>query len=157
MNRIGIGYDIHKLVKGRKLIIGGLTIPFEKGLLGHSDADVLLHAISDAILGALSLGDIGTYFPPGDDKYKDISSDSILKKAVSMAQQKGYKLGNIDSVIITEKPVLSKYYKQIIDSIASITGLSASFISVKAKTNEGLDSIGKGEAIAAYAVVMLNK
>jgi 2-C-methyl-D-erythritol 2,4-cyclodiphosphate synthase len=157
MNRIGIGYDIHRLVEGRKLIIGGVSIPYEKGLLGHSDADVLLHAISDAILGALSHEDIGIYFPPDDDKYKDISSSIILKKALTIAEKEGFKIINIDSVIIAQKPAFSKYYKQIINSISQITGLSPSFISVKAKTNEGLDALGKGEAIAAYAVVLMGQ
>ncbi len=157
MNRIGIGYDIHRLVKGRRLIIGGVHIPYEKGLLGHSDADVLLHAISDAILGAVSRDDIGTYFPPDDDKYKNMNSVSILKKALAVAKKDGYRILNVDSVIIAEEPKLSKYYKQIIDSLSEITGLSASFIGLKAKTNEGLDASGKGEAIATYAVVLLEK
>ncbi len=157
MNRVGIGYDIHRLVEGRRLLLGGVDIPHEKGLLGHSDADVLLHAVSDAILGALSHGDIGVYFPPDDEKYKDMQSSIILKKALSLAAQEGFHLVNIDCVIIAQKPVLSKYYKQIIDSLSGITGLLPSFISVKAKTNEGLDAIGRGEAIAAYAVVMMNK
>lgn len=155
--RIGQGFDVHQLVAGRKLIIGGVDIPYDKGLLGHSDADVLLHAISDAILGALSHGDIGVYFPPDDDKYKDMESSVILKKALSLASQESFHLVNIDCVIIAQKPVLSKYYKQIIDSLSGITGLAPSFISVKAKTNEGLDAIGRGEAIAAYAVVMMSK
>ncbi|MGC8756037.1 MAG: 2-C-methyl-D-erythritol 2,4-cyclodiphosphate synthase [bacterium] len=154
---MGIGYDIHRLVAGRKLIIGGVNIPYEKGLLGHSDADVLLHAISDAILGAISKGDIGVYFPPDNDAYRDISSTVILKKAVSLAKEDGFRLVNIDSVIIAEKPALSKYYEQIKESVSGITGLSASFIGIKAKTNEGLDVVGRGEAIAAYAVVMLDK
>lgn len=157
MNRIGIGYDIHRLVKGRRLIIGGVHIPYEKGLLGHSDADVLLHAISDAILGAVSRDDIGTYFPPDDDKFKNMNSVSILKKALAVAKKDGYRILNVDSVIIAEEPKLSKYYKQIIDSLSKITGLSASFIGLKAKTNEGLDASGKGEAIATYAVVLLEK
>jgi 2-C-methyl-D-erythritol 2,4-cyclodiphosphate synthase len=157
VNRVGIGYDIHRLVEGRRLLLGGVDIPHEKGLLGHSDADVLLHAVSDAILGALSHGDIGVYFPPDDEQYKDMKSSIILKKALSLAAQEGFHLVNIDCVIIAQKPVLSKYYKQIIDSLSDITGLLPSFISVKAKTNEGLDAIGRGEAIAAYAVVMMNK
>ncbi len=157
MNRVGIGYDIHRLIEGRKLIVGGVDIPYEKGLLGHSDADVLLHAISDAILGSLSHGDIGIYFPPDDDAYKGIASSIILKKALSMAGEEGFHVVNIDSVIIMQKPSLSKYYKQIIDSISDITGLPPSFISVKAKTNEGVDAIGRGEAIAAYAVVLMEK
>lgn len=157
MNRVGIGYDIHRLVEGRKLMIGGVHIPYEKGLLGHSDADVLLHAISDAVLGALSHGDIGIYFPPDDESYKDLASSVILKKALAIAKQEGFTVVNIDSVLIAQKPVFSKYYKQIINSISTLTGLSSSFISVKAKTNEGLDALGRGEAIAAYAVVLLSQ
>ncbi len=157
MNRVGIGYDIHRLVEARRLFIGGVNIPYEKGLLGHSDADVLLHAISDAILGSLSLGEIGIYFPPDDDAYKGIESSVILKRALSMAGKEGFHVVNIDSVIIAQKPSLSKYYRQIIESISGITGLPQSFISVKAKTNEGLDAIGRGEAIAAYAVVLMEK
>ncbi|MCL4468223.1 MAG: 2-C-methyl-D-erythritol 2,4-cyclodiphosphate synthase [Deltaproteobacteria bacterium] len=157
MNRVGIGYDIHRLIEGRRLILGGVDIPFEKGLLGHSDADVLLHAMSDAILGALSHGDIGVYFPPDDERYKDMSSAIILKKALSAAGEEGFHVVNIDCVVIAEKPPLSKYYKKIIDSLSGITGLQPSSISVKAKTNEGVDAVGRGEAIAAYAVVMLEK
>ena len=157
MNRTGIGYDIHRLVEGRKLIIGGVDIPYRKGLLGHSDADVLLHAISDAILGALSHGDIGTHFPPDDDAYKDMPSTSILEKALEIARKDGYDVQNIDAVIIAEGPKLSQYYGRIIDSIAGIAGVPPSSIGIKAKTNEGLDAPGRGEAIAAYAVVLLGK
>lgn len=157
MNRIGIGYDIHRLVNGRKLVIGGVRIPYKKGLLGHSDADVLLHAISDAILGSVSHDDIGTYFPPDDDAYKNMNSASILKKALAVAKRDGFHIVNIDSVIIAEEPKLSKYYRRIIDSISKITGLPASCIGIKAKTNEGLDTTGKGEAIAAYAVILMEK
>jgi 2-C-methyl-D-erythritol 2,4-cyclodiphosphate synthase len=157
MNRIGIGYDIHRLVEGRRLVIGGVAIPYEKGLLGHSDADVLLHAISDAVLGALAHGDIGVYFPPDDDRYKDMASPVILRKALSIAADEGYRLINIDSVVIAQQPKLSHYYAQIIESIAGMTGLHSSSIGVKAKTNEGLDAVGKGEAIAAYAVVLMNQ
>ncbi len=156
MNKVGIGYDIHRLVEGRRLVIGGVAIPFEKGLLGHSDADVLLHAISDAILGAMARGDIGVYFPPDDAAYKDIASQVILEKALSIAASEGFQLVNIDSVIIAQKPHLSEYYAQMSASVARMTGLQASSVSVKAKTNEGLDAIGRGEAIAVYAVVLMN-
>ncbi|MCL4558414.1 MAG: 2-C-methyl-D-erythritol 2,4-cyclodiphosphate synthase [Deltaproteobacteria bacterium] len=157
MSRTGIGYDIHRLVEGRRLIIGGIDIPYRKGLLGHSDADVLLHAISDAILGALSRGDIGTHFPPDDDAYKDMPGASILKKAMEIARKDGYDVQNIDAVIIAEEPKLSQYYDRIIDSVAGIAGVPPSSIGIKAKTNEGLDAPGRGEAIAAYAVVLLGK
>lgn len=157
MNRTGMGYDIHRLIEGRRLVIGGVEIPYEKGLLGHSDADVLLHAISDAVLGAVSGGDIGTHFPPGDERYKDIASGRILKKALSIAQGKGFRLVNIDSVVVAQRPALSGYYRRIVASIAGMTGLDPSRVSVKAKTNEGIGAIGRGEAIAAYAVVMMEQ
>jgi 2-C-methyl-D-erythritol 2,4-cyclodiphosphate synthase len=157
VNRIGIGYDIHRLVNGRKLVIGGVRIPYKKGLLGHSDADVLLHAISDAILGSVSHNDIGTYFPPDDDTYKDMNSASILKKALAVAKRDGFHIVNMDSVIIAEEPKLSKYYRRIIGSLSKMTGLPASCIGIKAKTNEGLDTPGQGEAIAAYAVILMEK
>ncbi len=155
MNRIGMGYDIHRLVEGRRLIIGGVDIPYGKGLIGHSDADVLLHAISDAILGALSRGDIGTHFPPGDDAYKDIPSASILRKAIGLAKGGGYNVLNIDSVVVASGPKLSAYYGRIIDSVAGIAGINPSLVGIKAKTNDGFDAPGRGEAIAAYAIVLL--
>ncbi len=157
MNRTGIGYDIHRLVEGRPLIIGGVNIPYGKGLSGHSDADVLLHAISDAVLGAVSKGDIGTYSPPDDDRYRDMDSSLILKKALEIAGREGFRLVNIDSVVIAEKPRLSGYYRAIVSSVSQLAGIPESAVSVKAKTNEGLDSTGRGEAIAAYAVVMMEK
>jgi len=157
VNKVGIGYDIHRLVVGRRLIIGGVKIPYEKGLLGHSDADVLLHAISDAILGAVSQDDIGAYFPPDDDEYKDMDSSAILMKALSIGRENGFHIVNIDSVVIAQEPKLSKYHRQIIDSISQLTGLPSSCIGIKAKTNEGVDAIGRGEAIAAYTVVLMEK
>jgi 2-C-methyl-D-erythritol 2,4-cyclodiphosphate synthase len=153
--RIGIGYDIHKLIEGRKLVLGGIEIPHKKGLLGHSDADVLLHALADAILGAAALGDIGIYFPPDRPEYKDISSKEILKKAYALASRKGYSIGNIDSVIIAGEPKIAPVAEDIRKSVSGILDIDSSRVSVKAKTNQGIGETGRGEAIAAYAVVGL--
>lgn len=153
--RIGIGYDIHRLRKGRKLILGGTEIPYSKGLLGHSDADVLLHAISDALLGASNLGDIGQHFPDTDPKYKNISSRIILKKVYQLIRKKGYKIENIDSVIIAEEPKLAPYIPQMKKNIAKILEITDEKVSIKAKTNEKLGYLGKKQAIAAQAVVLL--
>lgn len=156
-NRIGIGYDIHRLTQGRKLLLGGVEIPFEKGLLGHSDADVLLHAVCDAMLGAASLGDIGQHFPHTDPAYKDASSAELLKKVEALVKQKGFSIDNIDTVIIAEKPNLADVKKKIAAQIAGLLNIDISKVEVKAKTNEGLGEIGRGEAIAAYAVASLRK
>jgi 2-C-methyl-D-erythritol 2,4-cyclodiphosphate synthase len=156
-NRIGIGYDIHRLSEGRKLFLGGVEIPYEKGLLGHSDADVLLHAVCDAMLGAASLGDIGQHFPSADPAYKDASSADLLRKVESLVKQKGFTIDNIDTVIIAEKPNLSTLKKKIATQIAVLLGIDITKVEVKAKTNEGLGEIGRGEAIAAYAVASLKK
>lgn len=157
MNRTGIGYDIHRLVPGRPLILGGIPIPYERGLSGHSDADVLLHAISDAILGAAAKADIGTYFPPDDDRFRDMDSSEILKEALAIAGREGFRIVNIDTIIIAEQPKLAGYFRDIVRSLARLTGLPESAVNVKAKTNEGLDAAGRGEAIAAYAVVGMEK
>lgn len=154
MMRIGFGYDIHRLVPGRKLILGGVEIPFGKGLLGHSDADVLLHAISDAILGALGAGDIGKHFPDTDEKYRGISSLLILRRIAGLMKEMGYSLVSIDSTVIAEEPLLSPYIERIRETINREFGADG-YISVKAKTNEGLGPVGKGEGIAAYAVCLL--
>jgi 2-C-methyl-D-erythritol 2,4-cyclodiphosphate synthase len=156
-NRIGIGYDIHRLTEGRKLFLGGLEVPFEKGLMGHSDADVLLHALSDALLGAAALGDIGTLFPDTDPAYKDASSVLFLKNVYSLLRKNGFIVNNIDTIIITEKPNLSGFKKKIASRIAEILSIESSKVEVKAKTNEGLGEIGRGEAIAAYASVSLKR
>jgi len=153
--RIGFGYDLHRLVKNRKLILGGIEVPFGKGLLGHSDADVLLHAITDALLGAAGLGDIGEHFPDTDKKYKDISSAVLLQKASALINKEGFTIGNIDAVIVLEKPKLSAYKEKMRERIAQILNIPKANVNVKAKTNEGQDSIGKGKAIAAYAVAAL--
>jgi 2-C-methyl-D-erythritol 2,4-cyclodiphosphate synthase len=152
--RIGIGYDSHKLVKGRRLIIGGEDIPFEKGLQGHSDADVLCHAIIDSILGALGLGDIGRHFPDTDDKWKGSSSMDLLSKVVDMMKKEEFEILWIDSMIITEKPKLVPYIDKMKINISQ-AGIPSSLINIKAKTNEGMGSIGRGEGIASQAVCLL--
>ena len=148
--RIGIGYDIHRLVRGRKLVLGGVDIPYDKGLMGHSDGDVLLHAIGDAILGASNKRDIGYHFPDTDPKYKNISSLILLKEIMNITKAG---IINIDSVIVCEKPKLSPYILAMQKNIAETLGISVECISIKAKTNEGMGLIGRGEGIAAYAVI----
>ena len=155
--RIGIGYDLHKLVKGRRLTLGGINVPFDKGLFGHSDADVLLHAVIDALLGAAALGDIGEFFPDTDKKYKDASSAALLEKAAGLIKQKGYSINNIDAVIVLERPKLAGFKKKMAENVARILNIPKNKVNVKAKTNEGLGWIGKGKAIAAYAVAALRE
>jgi len=154
-NRIGIGYDIHRLVEGRKLVLGGVEIPFEKGLLGHSDSDVLTHAICDALLGAAALGDIGTHFPDSDPRWSEASSLKFLEHAVELVGKKGYRIANVDATVITERPKLLPHIQVMRDRLASVLGIDVDQVNVKAKTNEGLESVGRGEAIAAQAVVLL--
>lgn len=151
--RIGQGYDLHKLVKGRKLILGGITIPSELGLLGHSDADVLTHAIIDALLGAAGLYDIGTHFPDTDTKYKNANSIELLKETLKLLNRR--KIINIDTTIIAQIPKLAPYIESIRKNIANVLKTDFSNVSVKAKTNEGMDSTGQKQAIAAYAVVLI--
>ncbi|MCE5195018.1 MAG: 2-C-methyl-D-erythritol 2,4-cyclodiphosphate synthase [Nitrospiraceae bacterium] len=153
---MGFGYDSHRLVEGRKLIIGGVEIPFEKGLLGHSDADVLCHAIIDAILGAIGLGDIGRHFPDTDNKWKGASSLSLLKYTVELCREDGFKISWIDTTIIMEKPKLLLYIENMKANIHS-AGIPSGMINIKAKTNEGMGFVGKGEGAAAYAVCVLEK
>ena len=155
--RIGNGYDIHRLVENRKLILGGIEIPFEKGLLGHSDADVLLHAIMDAMLGALSLGDIGCHFPPSDAKFKDISSLKLLEKVSALIHEKKYAVVNIDSVIRAEKPKLKDHIQFMKTRISEVLKIREDKISIKSTTMEGLGPVGEGKAIAASAVVLLEE
>lgn len=155
--RIGIGYDVHKLVENRKLIIGGVNIPYEKGLLGHSDADVLIHAIMDAILGACGERDIGVYFPPEDNNFKDISSIVLLSKVIEVVTKKGYKVGNIDSVIIAEKPKMSQYIEEMKMNISDALGIKAEQIGIKATTTEKLGFEGRMEGISAQAVALLTE
>ena len=153
--RIGIGYDIHRLVEGRELIIGGVRITHEKGLLGHSDADVLVHAIIDALLGAVALDDIGTLFPDTDPQYKDADSMVLLRNVYKKVQQEGYLINNIDSNIIAQNPKMMPYIPKMKEAIASILGLEPNDISIKAKTKEKLDAVGESKAIEANAVVLL--
>jgi 2-C-methyl-D-erythritol 2,4-cyclodiphosphate synthase len=155
--RIGIGYDIHRLIDGRKLFIGGFQVPYLKGLLGHSDGDVLLHAICDALLGAVSEGDIGQHFPDIEPRFQGIASAELLIKVYELVKDKGYEISNLDTVIIAQEPVLADFKKNIQQSIAEILGIPPDCVSIKAKTNEGLGDIGRREAIASYAVVMLVK
>ncbi|CAN7749915.1 2-C-methyl-D-erythritol 2,4-cyclodiphosphate synthase [Paenibacillus sp. LjRoot153] len=155
MIRVGNGFDVHQLVEGRKCIIGGVTIPYEKGLLGHSDADVLLHAISDAILGALGLGDIGKHFPDTAAEYKDADSLVLLKRVWQLAKEKGYKLGNADSTIIAQKPKMLPYISQMVEIIAAALEAEPDQVNVKATTTEQLGFTGRGEGIAAQSVVCL--
>lgn len=155
MYRIGIGYDIHKLVEGRDLILGGVKITHEKGLLGHSDADVLIHAIIDALLGALALDDIGTLFPDTDPKYKDIDSTILLKHVYELIQSKGYKIVNIDSNIIAQVPKMMPYIPKMKEVLCKILNTNPDDFSIKAKTKEKLDAVGQKLAIESNAVVLL--
>ena len=155
--RIGIGYDIHRLVKGRKLILGGVEIPFEKGLEGHSDADVLIHAVCDAILGALGEGDIGEHFPNTDARYRNISSLVLLEKVAQLVKARKFKVGNVDVALQAEAPEIKDYKPTMKTNIAKILTIKQMDINIKATTQEGLDSIGKGEGIAAFASVILIK
>ncbi len=155
--RIGFGYDVHQFVENRKLILGGVEIPFEKGLLGHSDADVLLHAICDAMLGALALGDIGKHFPNTDPAYKDADSKELLRRVNELIAANGYIINNIDSTVILEKPKLINYVQQMRKVIAEILKIGLEQISIKATTNEGMGYIGNGEGCAAHAVVLITK
>ena len=155
--RIGIGYDSHRLVDGRSLILGGLEIPHEKGLLGHSDADVLLHAICDAILGALGEGDIGKHFPDTDPSYKDISSLNLLLSVRNLAFKKNYKINNIDSTVILEKPRLKGHIYKMVQNISKVLEIEANRVNIKATTNEGMGFIGHEEGIAAFAIVSVTE
>jgi len=150
--RVGTGYDVHRLEQGRKLVMGGVDIPFEKGLLGHSDADVLLHAICDALLGAAGLGDIGKHFPDADQRYKGISSLKLLGEVRALLEQKGFRVHNIDSTIVAERPRMAPHIPAMIGNIAEAVRVDVSAVNVKATTTEGLGFAGKGEGIAAYAV-----
>jgi len=157
MIRVGQGFDVHQLVEGRPLIIGGVNIPYEKGLLGHSDADVLLHTITDAILGALALGDIGKHFPDTDNAYKDADSVELLRKVWEMVVARGYKLGNVDATIIAQKPKMLPYIPAMVDIIAEVLQADVTQVNVKATTTEQLGFTGRGEGIASQAVVCLVK
>ncbi|WP_458121194.1 2-C-methyl-D-erythritol 2,4-cyclodiphosphate synthase [Paenibacillus sp. Z6-24] len=157
MIRIGQGFDVHQLVEGRPCIIGGVTIPYEKGLLGHSDADVLLHTITDAILGALAMGDIGKHFPDTDPEFKDADSLKLLLHIWQMIRERGYRLGNVDATIIAQKPKMAPYIPQMVEVIAKALDAEIDQVNVKATTTEQLGFTGRGEGIAAQAVVCLIK
>ncbi|HUR33908.1 MAG TPA: 2-C-methyl-D-erythritol 4-phosphate cytidylyltransferase [Vicinamibacterales bacterium] len=155
--RAGTGYDLHRLVAGRPLVLGGLTIPFERGALGHSDADVVCHSVTDAILGALALGDIGRHFPDDDPQWKDASSVDLLRRAVALVHQQGYQVGNVDVTVILERPKIRGYVDAMRASLAGALGVGIERVSIKGKTNEGVDAVGRGEAIAAHAVALLRR
>ena len=157
MFRIGMGYDIHRLVPERPLILGGVDIPFEKGLLGHSDADALIHAVMDSLLGALALGDIGSWFPDSDSQYRGISSMKLLELIFAKVRELGYRLGNLDTVIFCEKPRLAPHRETMRLNLAQSLNADLERVSVKAGTNEQCDAVGRGEAIACQAVVLLEK
>lgn len=155
--RIGHGYDVHKLCENRKLTLGGVCIPYELGLLGHSDADVLLHAISDSLLGAAALGDIGKFFPDTDEKYKGADSLKLLEQVYAKLKENGYKIENIDATVLAQRPKLRPYIDDMRTNIAAACGIDVSCVSVKATTEEGLGFTGKGEGIAAHAVCLIDK
>lgn len=157
MIRIGHGYDVHKLVEGRKLILGGVDIPYEKGLLGHSDADVLLHAIMDSLLGACAMGDIGRIFPDTDIKYKDADSILLLKEVCNVIYEKKYKISNIDATVIAQAPKLKPYINQMVINIANTCGIDLDCVNVKATTEEHLGFTGRKEGISAHSVCIVYK
>ena len=157
MMRVGLGYDVHRLTEGRKLILGGVDIPWEKGLLGHSDADVLIHAIMDALLGAAALGDIGLHFPDTDPRYKGISSIILLEKVGELLREKGYEPGNIDATIIAQKPKLRPYIDEMRKHVAAALDMSVEDVSVKATTEEGLGFTGTQEGISSHAVCLIRQ
>ncbi|RLB31162.1 MAG: 2-C-methyl-D-erythritol 2,4-cyclodiphosphate synthase [Deltaproteobacteria bacterium] len=155
--RIGFGYDVHRLVQGRPLILGGLKIPFEKGLHGHSDADVLTHAVMDAILGAIGKGDIGLHFPDSDPMYKGANSLSLLKKAMEILHQEGFTVNNLDATIVAQEPKLTEYLDEMGKQLSHVLGVEPGSVNVKATTSEGLGYCGRGEGLAAYAVVTVKR
>ncbi len=155
--RVGVGYDVHPLVSGRRLVLGGVEIPFEKGLDGHSDADVLVHAIIDALLGATGLGDIGIHFPSSDPRYKDISSVSLLRQVVSLLRAEGWLVCNVDASIVAEQPRLTPFISEMRRIIGEALGIDAGQVGVKSTTSKGLGFLGRGEGIAAHAVALVEK
>ncbi|VBB08503.1 2c-methyl-d-erythritol 2 4-cyclodiphosphate synthase signature [Lucifera butyrica] len=156
MTRVGFGYDVHGLTEGRKLILGGVDIPHSEGLMGHSDADVLIHAIMDALLGAAALGDIGRHFPDTDMRYKGIASVKLLAEVGKLVGSRGYDIGNIDATIVAQKPKLAPYIEQMTQNIARVLDLEPGRVNVKATTTEGLGFAGRSEGIAAYAVSLIS-
>ncbi len=157
MYRIGQGFDIHKLIEGRKLILGGVELDYEKGLLGHSDADALAHSIIDALFGALAIGDIGTHFPDNDEKYKNIDSLILLKEAYNLVKEKGYVINNLDNTIFAQEPKMKPYIPIIQEKLAQTLEIEKDLISIKAKTMEGQDSVGEKKAISTQSIVLLRR
>ena len=157
MTRFGIGYDVHRLVEGRKLILGGVDVPYEKGLLGHSDADVLFHAISDALLGAAALGDIGKHFPDTDERFKGADSGKLLEEVARLVRAEGYVIGNVDACVVAQAPKLLPYIPTMRDNIARLLGIAAGDVNVKATTEERLGFTGSGEGMSAYAVAGIER
>ena len=157
MTRFGIGYDVHRLVEGRKIILGGVDVPYEKGLLGHSDADVLLHAISDALLGAAALGDIGRHFPDTDERFKGADSGKLLEEVARLVRAEGYVIGNVDACVVAQAPKLLPYIPQMRDNIARMLGIAAGDVNVKATTEERLGFTGSGEGMSAYAIAGIER
>ena len=155
--KVGIGYDIHRLIQGRPLFLGAVKIPYIKGLLGHSDGDALIHALCDALLGALALGDIGEHFPDTDPKYQGIASSQLLVAVKELLDKSGYKINNLDVIVIAQEPTLSSFKKQMKEKICALLGIEQDVLNIKAKTNEGCDALGRSEAIACYATVSLIK
>lgn len=155
MTRSGIGYDLHRLAEGRPLVVGGITVPFEKGPVGHSDGDVLAHAICDALLGAAGAGDIGTHFPDTDPKWKGATSLKFLEHVRTLVDARGLKIAHIDAVVICERPKLGPHFPAMREALARALGVGADRVHLKAKTNEGVDAVGRGEAIAAHAIATL--
>ena len=155
--RIGYGYDVHRLTAGRSLVLGGVTIPWERGLLGHSDADVLLHALMDALLGAAALGDIGKLFPDSDPRYRGIDSRKLLRRVAVLLEREGYAVGNVDMTLVAQRPKVAPYIEAMRANIAADLGVSITRVSVKATTEEGLGFTGSGEGIAAHAGVLLEE
>ena len=157
MTRFGMGYDVHRLVEGRKLILGGVEIPWEKGLLGHSDADVLLHAVADALLGAAALGDIGRHFPDTDEKFAGADSMKLLAEVVRLVREKGYRVGNVDATIVAQAPKIAPHIEKMAENIARVLGVERDCVNVKATTEERLGFTGSGEGMSAYAVAGIEK
>ena len=157
MTRFGMGYDVHRLVEGRKLILGGVDVPYEKGLLGHSDADVLLHAVSDALLGAAALGDIGTHFPDTDERFRGADSGKLLEEVVRLIRAEGYAIGNVDACVVAQAPKLLPYIQEMRENIARMIGVAVNDVNVKATTEERLGFTGSGEGMSAYAVAGIER
>ncbi len=155
--RIGFGYDAHRLTEGRRLVLGGVEVPYEKGLLGHSDADVLVHAIIDALLGAAALGDLGSHFPPTDPQYKDISSLELLRRIRELLKRKGYNISNIDSTVVCQEPRLSDNIPEMVENITGTLQVEAGRVNIKATTEEGMGFTGSGSGVSAHAVALLEE